>query len=53
MRLSIRYPDDERDSIFGQWLNRDEVFQSESVSATNNIELQTQMTDTISHNIPL
>jgi hypothetical protein len=25
-------PDDERDSIFGQCLNRDEVFQSESLS---------------------
>ncbi|MEH2378499.1 MAG: hypothetical protein V7K27_06290 [Nostoc sp.] len=28
--------DDERDSIFGQWLNRDELFLSESVSVTNN-----------------
>lgn len=31
-------PDDERDSIFGQWLNRDELFLSESVSVTNNKE---------------
>ncbi|MEH1870693.1 hypothetical protein [Nostoc sp.] len=30
-------PDDERDSIFGQWLNRDEVFLSELVSVSNNI----------------
>ncbi|MEH1823651.1 MAG: hypothetical protein V7L31_32035 [Nostoc sp.] len=29
--------DDERDSIFGQWLNRDELFLRESVSVTNNI----------------
>ncbi|WP_292797855.1 plasmid replication protein, CyRepA1 family [Nostoc sp. NMS7] len=39
-------PDDQRDSIFGQWLNRDEVFLSESVSVTNNIELQTPGIDT-------
>ncbi len=29
-------PDDQRDSIFGQWLNRDELFQNELVSVTNN-----------------
>ena len=31
-------PDDRRDSIFGQWLNRDELFLSESVSVSNNIQ---------------
>ena len=41
-------PDDQRDSIFRQWLNRDELFLSESVSVTNNIELQTQVIDTTS-----
>lgn len=44
--------DDQRDSIFGQWLNRDEASYSESVSVTNNIELQTLITGTISHDIP-
>ncbi|MHC5615535.1 MAG: hypothetical protein ACYTXA_32335, partial [Nostoc sp.] len=47
-------PDDQRDSIFGQWLNRDEVFQSELVSVSNNISTTTPVTDTtslsISHN---
>ncbi|WP_196525564.1 hypothetical protein [Nostoc commune] len=47
-------PDDQRNSIFEQWFNRDEVFLSESVSVTNNIKLQTPVTDTtslsISHN---
>jgi len=47
-------PNDQRDSIFGQWFNRDELFQSESVSVTNNIVLTTPVTDTtslsISHN---
>ncbi|MBX9258298.1 DUF3854 domain-containing protein [Desmonostoc muscorum CCALA 125] len=32
-------PDDQRDSIFGQWLNRDEAFSRDSVSVTNNIVL--------------
>jgi hypothetical protein len=32
-------PDDQRDSIFGQWFNRDEAFQNELVSVINNIEL--------------
>ncbi len=41
-------PDDQRHSIFGQWFNRDELFLSESVSVTNNIELQTQVIDTTS-----
>ncbi|WP_392476561.1 hypothetical protein [Nostoc sp. C110] len=41
-------PDDQRDSIFGQWLNRDELFLSESVSVTNNIVLTTPVTDTTS-----
>ena len=45
-------PDNERDSIFGQWLNRDELFLSESVSVTNNIELQTPGIDTESLDIP-
>ena len=39
-------PDDQRDSIFEQWLNRDEVFSRDSVSVTNNIELQTPGIDT-------
>ncbi|MCC5632668.1 hypothetical protein LC613_34275 [Nostoc sphaeroides CHAB 2801] len=47
-------PDDQRDSIFGQWLNRDEVFLSELVSVSNNISTTTPVTDTtslsISHN---
>ncbi len=29
-------PDDQRDSVFRQWFNRDELFLSESVSVTNN-----------------
>ena len=41
-------PDDQRDSIFGQWLNRDELFQNESVSVTNNIVLSTPVIDTTS-----
>ncbi|WP_306558173.1 hypothetical protein [Nostoc sp. 'Peltigera malacea cyanobiont' DB3992] len=45
-------PDDQRDSIFRQWLNRDEAFQSELVSVTNNIVLSTPVIDTISHHIP-
>jgi hypothetical protein len=45
-------PDDERDSIFGQWLNRDEALNRESVSVTNNIVLQTQVADTTSLSIP-
>ncbi|QFS51495.1 DUF3854 domain-containing protein [Nostoc sphaeroides] len=45
-------PDDERDSIFGQWLNRDELFQNELVSVSNNIVLPTPMIDTTSQLIP-
>ncbi|MCC5654137.1 DUF3854 domain-containing protein [Nostoc sp. XA013] len=45
-------PDDQRDLIFGQWLNRDEASYSELVSVTNNIEFTTQVTGTISHDIP-
>ena len=45
-------PDDQRDSIFGQWLNRDEVFLSESVSVTNNINTTTPVVDTQSIHIP-
>ncbi|WP_375467185.1 plasmid replication protein, CyRepA1 family [uncultured Nostoc sp.] len=39
-------PDDQRNSIFGQWFNRDEVFLSESVSVSNNISTTTPVTDT-------
>jgi len=45
-------PDDERDSIFGQWLNRDELFLSDSVSVTNNISTTTPVVDTTLHDIP-
>jgi hypothetical protein len=45
-------PDDQRDSIFWQWLNRDELFLSESVSVMNNIVLPTQVIDTQSQDIP-
>ncbi|MBN3946191.1 MAG: hypothetical protein HWQ38_06755 [Nostoc sp. NMS7] len=45
-------PDDQRDSIFGQWLNRDEEFQSELVSVMNNIVLTTPVTDTTPIDIP-
>ncbi len=45
-------PDDQRDSIFGQWFNRDELFLSESVSVTNNIVLTTPVTDTTPIDIP-
>ena len=41
-------PDDQRDSIFGQWLNRDEVSNCDSVSVTNNIVLSTPVIDTTS-----
>ncbi|MBD2526398.1 plasmid replication protein, CyRepA1 family [Nostoc sp. FACHB-133] len=41
-------PDDQRNSIFGQWLNRDEAFSRESVSVTNNISTTTPVTDTTS-----
>ncbi|MDZ8091040.1 MULTISPECIES: hypothetical protein [unclassified Nostoc] len=33
--------DDERDSIFERWLNRDELFLSEVVLVTNNISTTT------------
>jgi hypothetical protein len=45
-------PDDERDSIFGQWLNRDEVFLSESVSVSNKISTTTPVIDTQAQDIP-
>ncbi|WP_306423353.1 hypothetical protein [Nostoc favosum] len=45
-------PDDQRDLIFGQWLNRDEALNRESVSLINNIEFPTQVTGTISDDIP-
>ncbi|RCJ32126.1 hypothetical protein A6769_28635 [Nostoc punctiforme NIES-2108] len=45
-------PDDERDSIFGQWLNRDELFQNELVSVSNNISTITPVIDTQSQDIP-
>ncbi|MGJ5627914.1 plasmid replication protein, CyRepA1 family [Nostoc sp. CALU 1950] len=41
-------PDDQRNSIFGQWFNRDEVFLSESVSVSDNIVLSTPVIDTTS-----
>ncbi|MEH2324175.1 MAG: hypothetical protein V7K32_11480 [Nostoc sp.] len=41
-------PNDQRDSIFGQWLNRDEATISDSVSVTNNISTTTPVVDTIS-----
>ncbi|MGF2037314.1 MAG: plasmid replication protein, CyRepA1 family [Nostoc sp. CmiVER01] len=44
-------PDDQRDSIFGQWLNRDEALNCESVSVTNNIVLSTPVTDTTSQTL--
>ncbi|MBW4617632.1 MAG: hypothetical protein KME21_31400 [Desmonostoc vinosum HA7617-LM4] len=44
-------PKDERDVIFSRWLNRDEAIRqstnSNSVSVTNNIDLSTQVVDTI------
>jgi hypothetical protein len=45
-------PDDERDSIFEQCLNRDELFLSDSVSVTNNISTTTPVIDTQSQDIP-
>ncbi|WP_341531681.1 hypothetical protein [Nostoc sp. UHCC 0302] len=42
--------DDERDSIFDSWLSRDEVLNRESVSVTNNIGIQTKVSDT--HDTP-
>ncbi|WP_190234085.1 plasmid replication protein, CyRepA1 family [Nostoc sp. 'Peltigera membranacea cyanobiont' 213] len=45
-------PDDQRNSIFGQWLNRDELFLSESVSVTNNISTTTPVIDTTPQDIP-
>ncbi|MEA5504994.1 hypothetical protein VB735_18160 [Halotia wernerae UHCC 0503] len=46
-------PNDVRDLIFRQWLNRDEVSQQESVSVNNNIDIITPVTDTTSHNCDL
>ncbi|WP_335092465.1 hypothetical protein [Nostoc sp.] len=50
-------PNDERDSIFREWFNRDEVFQSELVSVSNNTSTTTPVTDTtsldLSHNSDL
>ncbi|MBD2535739.1 hypothetical protein H6G97_42835, partial [Nostoc flagelliforme FACHB-838] len=45
-------PDDQRNSIFGQWLNRDEAFSRESVSVTNNISTTTPVIDTTLQDIP-
>ncbi|MEH1765663.1 MAG: hypothetical protein V7K76_06485 [Nostoc sp.] len=45
-------PDDERDSIFGQWFNRDELFSRDSVSVSNNKDIQTPVIDTTSQLIP-
>ncbi|WP_347242588.1 plasmid replication protein, CyRepA1 family [Nostoc sp. FACHB-888] len=44
-------PNDERDSIFGQWLNRDEAFQNELVSVINNISTTTPVIDTTPQDI--
>ncbi|MEH1892685.1 MAG: hypothetical protein V7K92_25645, partial [Nostoc sp.] len=38
--------DDEGDSIFGQWLNRDEASYSELVSVSNNISTTSPVVDT-------
>jgi hypothetical protein len=45
-------PNDQRDLIFGQWLNRDEASYSESVSVMNNIVLITPVTNTTPIDIP-
>ncbi len=45
-------PDDQRNSIFGQWLNRDEAFSCELVSVMNNIVLTTPVSDTTPIDIP-
>ncbi|WP_208766637.1 hypothetical protein [Nostoc flagelliforme] len=45
-------PDDQRDSIFRHWLNRDEALNRELVSVINNIEFPTLIAGTISHDIP-
>ncbi|MBG1262926.1 hypothetical protein [Nostoc commune] len=42
-------PDDERDSIFRQWLNRDEASNCDSVSVSNNISITTPVIDTTPH----
>ena len=39
-------PDDERDSIFGQWLNRDKASNCDSVSVSNNISTTTPVVNT-------
>ncbi|MEH2279702.1 MAG: hypothetical protein V7K40_34330 [Nostoc sp.] len=44
--------DDQRDSIFRQWLNRDEALNRESVSGSDNIVLTTPGTDTTLQGIP-
>ncbi|PHM10999.1 hypothetical protein [Nostoc sp. 'Peltigera malacea cyanobiont' DB3992] len=45
-------PDDQRDSIFGQWLNRDEALNRELVSVINNISTTTPVIDTTPQDIP-
>ncbi|BBD70188.1 hypothetical protein NIES4072_65540 [Nostoc commune NIES-4072] len=45
-------PNDQRDSIFGQWLNRDEATKRDSVSVMNNIDITTPVIDTTSQLIP-
>ncbi len=45
-------PNDQRDSIFERWLNRDEALQTELVSVTNNISTTTPVIDTQSQDIP-
>jgi hypothetical protein len=44
--------DDERDLIFMQWFNRDELFSRESVSVTNNKDITTRVIDTTEKLIP-
>ncbi len=45
-------PDDQRDSIFKQWLNRDEASNCDSVSLSNNISTTTPVIDTTPQDIP-
>lgn len=45
-------PNDQRDSIFKRWLNRDEASNCDSVSVSNNISTTTPVIDTQSQDIP-
>jgi hypothetical protein len=44
-------PNDGRDLIFGQWLNRDERENHSAVSVTNNIDIPTPLVDTTDSDI--